>query len=229
MKVEVAGTFPPVLPFGEEICSLRVMYRELWDWMDRRWANPQQQTSRRFLMTLAKDVYTETENREGAVGLAHHAIESGPRTLASGPETRATIGSSSLPSSCQEGTAAGSDHTSHNAVMRFKDKASKFSGELGQSWAEYASEYQQVPQDYELNQRQRIQLLHSLLAGNAKRFYLDRADCYASTYWQAVDMLEGEDDSIGQQNRAKNHFNSLRITRLVEDDGLEDSTALEKA
>ncbi len=75
----------------------------------------------------------------------------------------------------------------HNIAMRFKDNASKFSGDIGEAWMEYVAEYQRVARDYNLTPTQKLQFLHNLLRGDAKRFFLDRVDNYVSNFTQAVE------------------------------------------
>eukprot|EP00170_Pyropia_yezoensis_P002751 contig_11549_g2756 len=111
--------------------------------------------------------------------------------------------------------------------MRFRDPAAKFSGNLGESWSEYIAEYQQVARDYELTASQKLQYLHNLLRGDAKRFFLDRVHGTAATFAQAVDMVGAEYNSIVRQDRFKNYLSSLRLGAFVKD-GTDITAAQEK-
>ena len=90
---------------------------------------------------------------------------------------------------------------------------------------EYVDEYAQIARDYNINHIRRLQYLHKILRGDAKRFYLDRIDGYATTYQQAIDMINNEYNSPVRQTRVKNYLNSLRL-RTFESKGIETSIAL---
>ncbi len=94
-------------------------------------------------------------------------------------------------------------------------------------WMEYVAKYQQVARDYNLTSTQKLQSLHSLLRGDAKRFFLDRVDNYVSNFTQAVEMISKEDNSVVRQNRVKNYLIGVRFNKCVTD-GLNESEALEK-
>ena len=53
-------------------------------------------------------------------------------------------------------------------------------------------EYSQIKRDYNLGPSQKLPYLHNLLHGDAKRFYLDKVDGYATGFQQAIAMLEEE-------------------------------------
>ncbi|KAK1864449.1 hypothetical protein I4F81_006995 [Pyropia yezoensis] len=112
--------------------------------------------------------------------------------------------------------------------MRFRDASSKFSGNLREAWMEYVAEYQQVGRDYDLSQEQRFQYMHNILSGDAKRFYLDKVQSYATSFSQAVDMVSTEYNSIVRQNRAKNYLVGYRMSTLLSD-GVTEAAALEQA
>ncbi|KAK1866676.1 hypothetical protein I4F81_009192 [Pyropia yezoensis] len=111
--------------------------------------------------------------------------------------------------------------------MRFRDSSSKFSGNLGKTWTEYVAEYQQVARNYDLSQEQRFQLMHNILSGDAKRFYLDEVQSYASTFKQAVEMVSAEYNSIVRQYRVKNYLAGYRISTLPTD-GVAEAAGLEQ-
>lgn len=88
-------------------------------------------------------------------------------------------------------------------------------------------EYQQIARDYKLNPGQKLQYLHNILSKDAQRFYLDRVAHYATTFQQAIDMINQEYNSPVRQTRVKNFLNSLRVSEYV-DQGMEVSSALAK-
>ena len=57
---------------------------------------------------------------------------------------------------------------------------------------EFVDEYIQVCRDHALSQTQKLQYMQNILSGDAKRFYLDRVDGYATSYQQAIDLIENE-------------------------------------
>lgn len=78
--------------------------------------------------------------------------------------------------------------------------------------ADYVTDYNLVGEDYGLSRQQKLQLLHHLLRGAAKRFYPSRLAGVAKTYQEAVAGLRAEYHSPVQQSQALNVVKSLRIT-----------------
>ena len=103
----------------------------------------------------------------------------------------------------------------------------KFHGNVGECWQEYVDEYRRVARDYGLTQHQKLDYLHNLLSGDAKRFYLDVVDGYASGFQQIVEMVQGEYNSTVRHIRVKNYLNKLRLTQF-EPEGMETSDSSEK-
>ena len=122
---------------------------------------------------------------------------------------------------------ASPEKIAHNVAMRLREKDRKFSGDLGEPWMEYVDDYLQRSRDYFLTPSQKLQYLHNLLRGDAKKFYLDKMDGYATSFQQGIEMLEREYNSPVRQNRVKNYLNSLRVTTFVLQ-GIEMSAALAK-
>lgn len=226
VKDAIAEMFPPATLFSPALRSMPFVYRDLRNWLDERGANMQQHSSRRIMMTIATQLYTESEDREAAIELVKNIIAAGRRT------TTTTGSSSSTPPPVSQGYAedsnmSGMDRTAHNIALRFKESSSKFSGNLGESWMEFVAEYQQVARDYRLSPRQKLQYLHNLLRADAKRFYLDRVDGYATGFQQAVDLVESEYNSVVRQNRVKTYLGNLRMSSFAAE-GLEPAASLEK-
>ena len=60
---------------------------------------------------------------------------------------------------------------------------------------EFVDEYFQIRGDYSLSPTQKLQYLHILLSGDAKRFCLENVDGCAISFQQAVEMFEREYNS----------------------------------
>ena len=101
--------------------------------------------------------------------------------------------------------------------MRFKDENSKFSGSIGYFFQDYVSDYLQAARDYDLSSTQKLQLMHNIFTGDAKLYYYDRLECYASGFNQAVDMIKDEYNSPVRQDRCKNSLSAMRVARFVKD------------
>ena len=69
---------------------------------------------------------------------------------------------------------------------------------------EFVDKQSQISRDYNLNPSQKLQYLPDLLHGDAKRYYLDKVDGYATSFQQAVSMLEQKYNSPVRQTRVKN-------------------------
>ena len=92
---------------------------------------------------------------------------------------------------------------------------------------EYADEYKQLARDYGHSVSQKLQYMHNLLRGDAKRFYLDKIDGYGTSFNQAIDIVEKGYNSTVRQTKVKKYLNTLRISKFV-NAGAEMSDALAK-
>lgn len=66
--------------------------------------------------------------------------------------------------------------------MKLKESSSKFSGDLGECWAEYVYNYEGLSRDYFLTPCEKLQYLHNLLQRDALRFYLSTVYPKAGAY-----------------------------------------------
>ena len=224
IRVCIAELFPPAMLFSPGIMSLPILLKEFRKWLDLMGANLQQHSSRSNLMNLATNIYSEREDREVAIELVKDIISGGRR--------KPSAASSAAPNQISEGyhedgDGRGVDKTAHNIGMRFKESYAKFSGSPGESWLEYVAEYQQVARDYCLGPPQKLQYLHNILRGDAKRFYLDRVDGYATGFQHAVSMVEVEYNSLVRPNGVKTYVSNLRMSSFAAE-GLEQPASLEK-
>ena len=69
--------------------------------------------------------------------------------------------------------------------------------------------------------------MQNLLSGDAKRFFLDHVDGYATSYQQPINKIEKEYNWPVRQDRVKNSLNNLRISTFTAE-GLDRSAALPK-
>lgn len=86
-------------------------------------------------------------------------------------------------------------------AIRFKDSKQKFSGNIGEFLSDYVSEYLQAARDYNLGNMQKLQFMHNILAGDAKKFYYNRFNSYVASFPQAVSMLLDEFNSHVRHGR----------------------------
>eukprot|EP00171_Calliarthron_tuberculosum_P022660 IDg22660t1 len=196
---EFAELYPPVPFFAPDIRSTPIVYKALRDWLNENGANLPVHSTRRVLMQLAANLYSDDEERQAAEAIIKDIINAGRRV------NRSAIADDQKPDRpAQADGPGGQDKLAYYIGMRFRDKESKFSGDLGESWMEFVAEYQQVARDYSLSPPQKKQYLHNLLRGDAKRFYLDRVT-----------------------TTVKNHLSGLRLSKYTSE-GLDDLAALER-
>lgn len=86
-------------------------------------------------------------------------------------------GPSSSAGSAPVASPGGGNHTSdslaHNVATRFRDLRAKCPGASKQVWYEYEAEYQSMSRYCGLTSDQRYMYPHNMLAGDAKRYYLN--------------------------------------------------------
>lgn len=197
----VADMFPPADLFCKELRSLPSVYSELRNFLDSRGARMTQHSSRRIMMTLAHNLYEEQVDKQAAVDIVQLFIASGRRNRDQSSETQ--IAPAPVSPSSQSPGASSIDKIAHNVAMRLKDKDRKFSGAIGECWMEFVDEYKQISRDYGLSMTQKWQYMQNLLRGDAKRFYFDKVDGYATGFNQTVDIVEKEYNSTVRQTRGE--------------------------
>ena len=90
------------------------------------------------------------------------------------------------------------------------------------------ADYQQVARDYNLSSSQKKQYFHSLLRGDAKRFYLHRFYTQVTTFTQAIQLIVSDYNSIVRKSRGKTFLSTSRLSKFVTE-GPHELAALEKA
>lgn len=99
--------------------------------------------------------------------------------------------------------------------MSFDQPDKKFTGDPDQFWADYEAEYRSVSRACDLSDKQRLLFLHNLLGGDAKRFYSSDVQDKASTYTEAVAMIEAHYNTDAKQKHAKFVLDHHRMSSLV--------------
>lgn len=92
---------------------------------------------------------------------------------------------------------------------------------------QFADEYLQIYKDYNLSGLQRLQSLHNVLHGDAKIYYLDKIDGFATSFQQATKMLEEEYNYAVRKTRVKKYLKLLRVTTFLAN-GMEMPAAIAK-
>lgn len=227
LKKLVAEMFPPGVLFDEDIREFPNIYLELRNFLEQRAVILPQHSSRRTMMTLSHNLYEEAEDRAAAIEITNLIIAHSRRGRSATARNEPQESESASQDARSNNYHNSPEKTAHNVAMRLKDQDKKFTGELGECWSEFVDHYVQVCNDYSLTQNQRLLLMHNILSKDAQRFYLDRVRDYASTFEQAVNMIEMEYNSPVRQTRVKNYLSNLRVSKLV-NDGAEVSIALAK-
>ena len=74
--------FSPADLFSKELCEFPAIYTELRNFLDARGANMHQHSSHRIMMTLARNVYEEQEDRQAAIEIVSEIMSAGRRMRA---------------------------------------------------------------------------------------------------------------------------------------------------
>lgn len=82
--------------------------------------------------------------------------------------------------------------TAHNVAIRPKDKGQKFCGEFGQCWQEFVDDYDQIAEDYNLNEEQQLGYMHNQLSKAAHCSYLGKVKPNVETYAEAKGLIRKE-------------------------------------
>jgi len=116
VRETIAEFFPPAELFSPDLRALPAIYKELRDWLNANGANLQQHSSRRIMMTLAANLYTEPEDTEAAISIVEDIIAAGrrPQTVTGSAESSASVPIQ------QRGNGGTDDKLAYNIAMRFK-------------------------------------------------------------------------------------------------------------
>jgi len=174
LKAAVADEFPPGVLFGPDLEALPLALRELRRWLDSHGAALGTHPSHRVPPLLAASLYSDADNTVAAKEIVRVQLAAGRRANAAATTDDSPSASGHTGGSSSAGGTNPPDRLAHNVAMRFKDKSAKFSGGPGEAWMEYVADYQHVSREYNLTGSQRLQFMHNLLAGDAKRFPLPR-------------------------------------------------------
>jgi len=215
VKESVAQEFPPAVLFGADLTALPLAHRELRRWLDSHGAALGTHPSHRIAPLLAASLYSDPEDTVAAKEIVRAQLAAGRRTNALGtadPASEEPVRGSGRGT----GGTSSQDRLAHNVGMRFRDPSAKFSGGIGESWMEYVGDYQQVARDYNLTATQKLQFLHNIVVGAAKRYYINHVQAFATTFAQAVEMVGNEFNSAVQQNEVKTYLSTYDMNALVE-------------
>jgi hypothetical protein len=102
----------------------------------------------------------------------------------------------------------------HSMATRFKIEQ-KFTGKLGEDLTEYISNYMDAANDYNLTNQQKMDFMHHLLDGEAKRFYREKVLSSCTNFAEATAMMQAEFNSLTRQNRVRKHLQKLRLVTIV--------------
>jgi hypothetical protein len=102
----------------------------------------------------------------------------------------------------------------HSMATRFKIEQ-KFTGKLGEDLTEYISNYMDATNDYNLTNQQKMDFMHHLLDGEAKRFYREEVLSSCTNFAEATAMMQAEFNSLTRQNVVRKHLHKLRLVTIV--------------
>lgn len=167
-------------------------------------------------MLLATSLYAEGEERDVAKQQATELAQA-----ATAQRSRAATVSAGSPSNSGSGNGgyhsekAAADRHAQYVATRFLNR--QFTGDHrnGQVWSEFVADYQSIARDFDLSADMRYKLLHNILSGDAKRYYLNNVQGHATTYTEAVAMMEAEYNSHARQMQVKNFLSTYRMHNLV--------------
>lgn len=94
------------------------------------------------------------------------------------------------------------ERVAHSVAMRIKYSYKKLTRDLGEHWMDFVDEYMMITRDSYLSPSQKFQYLQNEISKDPQCFYLDRVQNYATTFQQALYMLNHEYNYPVRQTRA---------------------------
>lgn len=214
VRAMVAEAFPPTSLFDADLAAFPPVYMRLRDWLNRRGAAIGTHPSRKIVNALANRLYDFEDDREEAKELARVLLQRRV-ALNSGAGSIASQGNSSdAPRSSGSGGGQSARHI-QGISGRYKEERAKYSGGVEQSLSEYLSDYEQICDDYGLDNDQRLQYLHYLFGGEAKRFYDQRIHRQVATFGEALARMGAQYDNETRQTAVRNELVGLSMEEMV--------------
>lgn len=211
LLAELHDILTPEMVFHADIAPWPNIWSEMRKFLAQRQVNLIVHERRRAVYTLANSIFPDENETRIALEMAHNLLSTGQNRETRAPSDQQTHhhNADMTYGSYMKEKAA------HNVAMRLKDYEQKFSGDLGQCWQDFVDNYEQISEDYNLNEEQKLQYLHNLMSKDAHRFYLEKVKPNAKTYVDAVIMIDKEYNSVVRQTRVKNHLSSLRLATYI--------------
>jgi hypothetical protein len=69
--------------------------------------------------------------------------------------------------------------------------------------------------DYNLSAKQKLDYMHHVLEGEAKRLYREKILSSCATFAEASSMMQEEFNSLTRQNRVRKHLQKLKLSTIV--------------
>lgn len=168
----------------------------------------------RAVYTLAHSLFSDENDKRIALKMAQDLLSSGQSWRRQAQQSEQTLHRGGKQ---QHGQYA-MEKAAHNVTMRLRDKDQKFCRDLGQCWQDFVDDYDQIVEDYHLNEKQHLSYLHNLLPKEGHPYYLEEVNLDVETYAEAVALTEKEFILLVRQTRLKNHLSNLRFAKFVNTD-----------
>eukprot|EP00171_Calliarthron_tuberculosum_P003182 IDg3182t1 len=128
---EFAELYPPAALFAPDILSTPIVYKAIRDWLTSHGATLPHHSSRRVMMQLAINIYSDDEEKIAAEAIVKDIVNTGRRIARSASSIPAA------PDHVPQGDGpCGQDKLAYYLGMTFRDKESKFSGDLVNNFTE---------------------------------------------------------------------------------------------
>jgi len=215
LKAAVADEFAPGVLFVPDLWTLPLALRELRRWLDSHGAALGTHPSHRVPPLLAVSLYTDAEDTVAAKEIVRVQLAAGRRANATAATDDSPSASGHNGGSSSVGGTNPPDRLAHNVAMRFKDKAAKFSCGLGEAWMGVCGRLPAGEPGLQFDRVAEAPFLHNLLYGDAKHFYLENVQAFATSFNQAVELVSTDYNSVVRQSRVKNYLSTFRMSTLV--------------
>lgn len=208
LRERIANTLSPEMMFNKGTAPSPSIWPEIRKLHVARNVTLKTHQSHRTIYTVAKTIYTNTEENEIAIERAKRILNG----------TIYREGTSTQQHENKNNFTGNAEKTGQNIAMWLKDSEQNFSGNLARCWQDYKDEYEQISDDYGLREEQRLRYLHNLLCKDVHRFYLETVKPNVKTYAEAINKIGMEYNSIVCQTRVKNCLNKLLLEQCITSD-----------
>ena len=204
--------------FHPDVVRFQPIYRKIMRFLTEREVDlPSGPLSVRPMRVIARTIYRREPPETDSRSSTHPNQPSPSKTPQATVPHAAPVSTPGVsPPHSQESDRSVRTKNAQGIILRFKDRESKFSGELKQNVMEYFAAYEAACDDFELTPQEQLRYLHNLFSGDGLRTMHDiRSRLSVTSHENYLTVKQGVGQHYNTPARRNGVYNDMK--RLVFD------------